>query len=191
MTCIEFLLDNTNFWLVAVGWDGKMVFIKHPMFQKNSYTVALILKKTPHSGDIYTLDHVDAFLATGGVDNKVCIWNSVAGTVRSIIKMPKRDGRFNIFVNLVRFTKTKQAGYDYPVILLFVVQNNGDLFCVNPVTEIVSKRVAKLVSNPFMEFNGSNQQRGQPNGGEISLDQQGRWPSEQDLEQWVAWYNLL
>ena len=62
-------------------------------------------------------------------------------------------------------------GYDYPVILLFVVQNNGDLFCVNPVTEIVSKRVAKLVSNPFMEFNGSNQQRGQPNGGEISLDQ--------------------
>lgn len=191
MTCIEFLLENTNFWLVAVGWDGKMVFIKHPMFQKNSYTVALILKKTPHSGDIYTLDHVDAFLATGGVDNKVCIWNSVAGTVRSIIKMPKRDGRFNIFVNLVRFTKTKQAGYDYPVILLFVVQNNGDLFCVNPVTEIVSKRVAKLVSNPFMEFNGSNQQRGQPNGGEISLDQQGRWPSEQDLEQWVAWYNLL
>ena len=191
MTCIEFLLDNTNFWLVAVGWDGKMVFIKHPMFQKNSYTVALVLKKAPHSGDIYTLDHVDAFLATGGVDNKVCIWNSVAGTVRSIIKMPKRDGRFNIFVNLVRFTKTKQAGYDYPVILLFVVQNNGDLFCVNPVTEIVSKRVAKLVSNPFMEFNGSNQQRGQPNGGEISLDQQGRWPSEQDLEQWVAWYNLL
>ena len=191
MTCIEFLLENTNFWLVAVGWDGKMVFIKHPMFQKNSYTVALILKKTAHSGDIYTLDHVDAFLATGGVDNKVCIWNSVAGTVRSIIKMPKRDGRFNIFVNLVRFTKTKQAGYDYPVILLFVVQNNGDLFCVNPVTEIVSKRVAKLVSNPFMEFNGSNQQRGQPNGGEISLDQQGRWPSEQDLEQWVAWYNLL
>ena len=171
MTCIEFLLDNTNFWLVAVGWDGKMVFIKHPMFQKNTYTVALVLKKTPHSGDIYTLDHVDAFLATGGVDNKVCIWNSVAGTVRSIIKMPKRDGRFNIFVNLVRFTKTKQAGYDYPVILLFVVQNNGDLFCVNPVTEIVSKRVAKLVSNPFMEFNGSNQQRGQPNGGEISLDQ--------------------
>ena len=161
------------------------------MFQKNTYTVALILKKTPHSGDIYTLDHVDAFLATGGVDNKVCIWNSVAGTVRSIIKMPKRDGRFNIFVNLVRFTKTKQVGYDYPVILLFVVQNNGDLFCVNPVTEIVSKRVAKLVSNPFMEFNGSNQQRGQPNGGGISLDQQGRWPSEQDLEQWVAWYNLL
>lgn len=99
ITQISFFNNNTNYWLVAAGWEGKMAFIKPPMYQKNSYSVPMQLKQTPHTGDIYTLDHFDIFVATGGVDNKVCLWNSISGTVRSIIDMPKRENRPNIFVN--------------------------------------------------------------------------------------------
>jgi WD40 repeat protein len=85
LTRIEFLKDNTNYWIAAVGWEAKLVLIKPPMYQKNTYTVPMIVKKTPHKGDIYALDHSDGLLATGGVDNKICLWNSISGTVRSII----------------------------------------------------------------------------------------------------------
>lgn len=106
ISCIQFFFGNTNFWLAAAGWEGKMAFVKTPMFQKNTYSVPLILKQSPHSGDIFTLDHQEAYAATGGVDNKVCLWNAIAGTVRSIITMPRRDGRPNIFVSQVKFIRT-------------------------------------------------------------------------------------
>jgi WD40 repeat protein len=96
---IDFFIENTNFWLAAVGWDAKMAFIKTPMYQKNTYSVPLVLKQTPHQGDIFTMDHLEIFAATGGVDNRVCIWNAVSGTVRSIITMPRRENRPNIFIS--------------------------------------------------------------------------------------------
>ena len=86
-----------------------MALVKPPMYQKNTYTVPLVIKRTPHSGDIYTVHHMDTLIATGGVDNKVCIWNAVSGTVRSIITMPRRDSRPNIFVNQVKFMKIEQT----------------------------------------------------------------------------------
>jgi hypothetical protein len=108
--------DNTNYWLVAVGWEGKMALIKPPMFQKNTYSVPLVLKKTPHTGDIYTVDVLGAFLATGGVDNKVVVWNSVTGTVRQVHKMPRRDDNPNIYVTQVKFvqktTPSTKSGTD-------------------------------------------------------------------------------
>ena len=118
---IEFFTENTNFWLAAVGWEGKMVFVKPPMYQKNTYSVPLVLKQTPHSGDIYTFDFMEIFAATAGLDNKVCIWNSISGTVRSIITMPRRDGRPNIFVSMLKFIQTSQVGEGYPATLLMVV----------------------------------------------------------------------
>ena len=156
ITRIDFFKDNTNFWLAAVGWDGKMVYVKTPMYQKNTYSVPLILKQTPHQGDIYALDHIEVLAATGGVDNKVCIWNSISGTVRSIIAMPRRDNRPNIYVTQVKFVKTSQIGEGYPATLLFVVQNNGDLFCINPVSETVSKRITQLQTNPCIDYNSEN-----------------------------------
>jgi hypothetical protein len=118
----------------------------------------MILKKTPHSGDIYTMDHIDALTATAGVDNKVCIWNSVSGTVRSILTMPRREGRPNIFVSVIKFMKSNLLGDGgYPIVLLLVIQNNGDLYCVNPVSETISKRITTLHSNPMMDFSSANQ----------------------------------
>ncbi len=76
MTQLQFFTGNTNFWLAAVGWEGKVAFIKQPMFQKNTYTIPIILKKSVHVGDIYSIDHIDNYAATGGVDNKLCLWNA-------------------------------------------------------------------------------------------------------------------
>jgi hypothetical protein len=131
-----------------------MVFVKTPMYQKNTYTVPMVLKKTPHNGDIFTMDHMDALSATGGVDNKVCIWNSISGTVRSIMSMPRRDNRPNIFISQIKFMKSTLLGDGgYLVVLLLVIQNNGDLYCINPVSEQMSARIATLHSNPKIDFN--------------------------------------
>lgn len=32
MTQLDFFTENTNFWMAAVGWEGKIAFIKTPMF---------------------------------------------------------------------------------------------------------------------------------------------------------------
>lgn len=106
MTQMQFLTDNTNYWLSAVGWEGKVAYIKLPMFQKNTYTIPIMLKKSVHTGDVYTMDHTEIYAATGGVDNKVCLWNSQSGSVRSIIELPKE--RPNTFVSTVRFAKTSK-----------------------------------------------------------------------------------
>lgn len=106
MTQMQFLTDNTNYWLSAVGWEGKVAYIKLPMFQKNTYTIPIMLKKSVHTGDVYTMDHTEIYAATGGVDNKVCLWNSQSGSVRSIIELPKE--RPNAFVSTVRFAKTSK-----------------------------------------------------------------------------------
>lgn len=104
MSQIEFFIDNTNFWLAAVGWEGRIAYIKSPMFQKNTYTIPIILKQSVHIGDIYALDHIDNYAATGGIDNKICIWNSLSGTVRTLIELPKEKP--NIFICQVKFVKT-------------------------------------------------------------------------------------
>ena len=96
MSQLQFLTGNTNFWLAAVGWEGKVAFIKQPMANKNTYTIPIILKKSVHTGDIYSVDHVDNYAATGGVDNKLCLWNAQSGTVRAMIDLPKE--RPNTFV---------------------------------------------------------------------------------------------
>jgi hypothetical protein len=113
----------------------------------------MIVKQTPHQGDIYTLDYMDQLSATGAVDNKVCIWNAVSGTIRSIITMPRREGRPNIFVSQVRFFRTTHMGTEgYPATLLLVAQNNGDLFIVNPLSESISKRITTLSTSPCIDY---------------------------------------
>lgn len=106
MSQLQFFLENTNFWLAAVGWEGKVAFIKQPMFQKNTYTIPIILKKSVHVGDIYSIDHMDNYAATGGVDNKLCLWNAQSGSVRAIIEMPK--DKPNTFISMVKFAKSSK-----------------------------------------------------------------------------------
>jgi len=149
MSQLQFFTGNTNFWLAAVGWEGKVAFIKQPMFQKNTYTIPIILKKSVHVGDIYTIDHVDNYAATGGVDNKVCLWNSQSGTVRAIIDLPKEKP--NTFISTVRFVKTSKQT------LLFAIQNTGQMHCINPITEMVTENCLKLQNNAFIDFSNDTE----------------------------------
>lgn len=114
------------------------------MFQKNTYTIPIMLKKSVHTGDIYTIDHMDNYAATGGVDNKVCLWNAQSGSVRAMIELPKE--RPNTFISTVKFAKTSKQT------LLFVVQNTGQMHCINPITETVTENCLKLQNNAFIDF---------------------------------------
>ena len=76
-----------------------------------------MLKKSVHTGDIFSIDHTEQYAATGGVDNKVCLWNVQSGTVRSIVELPKE--RPNTFISSVKFAKTSKQT------LLFIIQNTG------------------------------------------------------------------
>jgi WD40 repeat protein len=106
MTQLLFLNDNTNFWFASVGWEGKVAFVKYPILQKSIYSLPIIIKKSVHTGDIFSIDYCDNCVATGGVDNRVCIWNSLSGTSRSIIEVPK--DRPNTFICAIKFIKTKK-----------------------------------------------------------------------------------
>ena len=83
-----------------------MAYVKTPMFQKSNYAIPIILKQQVHKGDIYTIDIFENFAATGGVDNRVCVWNSLAGAVRSYIEMPRANS--NLFICQVKFVKTRE-----------------------------------------------------------------------------------
>eukprot|EP00347_Sterkiella_histriomuscorum_P020047 403339298 len=144
MTQLQFLTDNTNYWLSAVGWEGKVAFIKLPMFQKNTYTIPIMLKKSVHTGDIFSIDHTEQYAATGGVDNKVCLWNVQSGTVRSMVELPKE--RPNTFISSVKFAKTSKQT------LLFIIQNTGQMHCINPITEVLTENCLKLQTNAHIDF---------------------------------------
>lgn len=64
----------------------------------------MIVKSSVHVGDLYAIDQIDNYVATGGVDNKVIIWNSLSGSVRTEITLPK--ARANTFINYLKFVKT-------------------------------------------------------------------------------------
>ena len=121
-----------------------MAFVKTPMYHKNTYTVPLVLKRTPHTGDIYTLDSMDGLVASAGVDNRVCLWNAISGGVRSVIAMPRRDNKPNLFVSQVKFMKSYPNGEGYPQALLLIIQNNGDIYTLNPVSEVISSRIIQV-----------------------------------------------
>lgn len=79
---------------------------------------------------------------TGGVDNKVCLWNALTGTLRSRLTMPKPKP--NVFVMSVRFFKDKHLS-------ILVLQNNGMLHLVNPMNETLLENVMQLPTNGVME----------------------------------------
>ncbi len=56
LTQIRFFKEGANFWFAAVGWDGKVAFIKTPIQQKNNYLVPILLKTNSHKGDVYAVD---------------------------------------------------------------------------------------------------------------------------------------
>ena len=140
-----FTNENTNFWIASVGWEGKVAFIKTPLFTKNNYSIPLILKTSVHVGDLYAIDYCDNYVATGGVDNKVCIWNSLTGNLRTKMDLPNNN-RPNTFVCSLIFVKTKQ------ITLLFVLQNSGDLHLVNPINETSTFNILKVHFNSMMDF---------------------------------------
>lgn len=139
MTQIKFFRGSNNFWFAAVGWEGKVAFIKTPMFQKNNYAVPIIMKQAVHAGDVYALDFNSQFIATGGVDNKVCIWNTLSATVRTKLDLPLDQP--NTFIFSLKFMKTPYKT------LLFVLVNTGLLHVVDPLKETVKPSVLKLQIN--------------------------------------------
>ena len=66
----------------------------------------MIIKSSIHSGDLFALDSMEGYVATGGMDNKVVIWNSLSATARTIIDMPKVKA--NTFISFVKFVKTNE-----------------------------------------------------------------------------------
>ena len=105
LSSIYFFKENTNFWMAAIGWGGKVIFVKTPIYQKASYSVPMLVKESAHSGDLFAIDHLDNFLATGGLDNNIVLWNFQTGNVRQKISVPKSGA--NIFICSLKFIKVK------------------------------------------------------------------------------------
>lgn len=142
LTQLHFFSSSTNFWIVACGWEGKLAFVKSPMAGKQVHNIPILLKTSGHQGDIYTIDYSTHYVVTGGVDNKVCLWNALTGTLRCRLSLPKPKP--NVFVTCVRFFKDKHLS-------ILVLQNNGMLHLINPVNETLLENVMQLPANSALE----------------------------------------
>jgi len=92
---------------------------------------------------VFVIDTCDPYIATGGVDNTVVIWNSQSGTIRTHFELPRP--RPNTYVCNLKFVKSKQ-------VFLFALQNSGKLHLINPMSETMQSDIMTLNFNAMMDF---------------------------------------
>jgi WD40 repeat protein len=76
ISCLKFLNDKCDFWLVGGCWGGRMVLYTKPT-QMNNFTIHT--KISISTGDIMALDNSKMFFVTGGTDCKLSVWNLHSG----------------------------------------------------------------------------------------------------------------
>ena len=122
-----FMVNQSNYWFVAVGWQGHVAFVKTPMQIKGQFTVPVNVKISGHKGDVYAVAYCENLVATGGIDNRLILWNSQSSSIRTTFQLPKK--RPNTFITCIKFAKGLKQIY------VIVLQNDGNTHIVNPTSE--------------------------------------------------------
>jgi len=77
---------ESEFWIVAALWHGKMVFWSQPN-EQNNFTINAKVR-IGHRGDINTLDCQANYIISGGQDGLLGVWNQFSGALKYAIKLP-------------------------------------------------------------------------------------------------------
>lgn len=76
----------SEFWLVGGCWGGKLMMWTGPN-DANNFTV-LGRCRIGHRNDILCVDNSHQFIASGGIDGLLSIWNMMTGTLKYAIELP-------------------------------------------------------------------------------------------------------
>lgn len=76
----------SEYWLVGGCWDGKMMLWTAPNEANNFNVIGRC--RVGHKNDILCLDNSAQFIATGGLDGLLSIWNLMSGTLKYAIELP-------------------------------------------------------------------------------------------------------
>ena len=76
----------SEFWLVGGCWAGKLMMWTGPN-DANNFTI-MGRCRIGHRNDILCVDNSHQFIASGGIDGLLSIWNMMTGTLKYAIELP-------------------------------------------------------------------------------------------------------
>ena len=86
ITCIHFLFEKSEYWIVAGCWNGKIVLYSKPT--QDNYFRVTAKSRIGHRGDILTLDCSKLFFVSGGTDGYLSVWNMFSGIMKHALEVP-------------------------------------------------------------------------------------------------------
>jgi WD40 repeat protein len=86
ITCVQFLNDKTEFWIVAGCWNGKIILFTKPT--KENYFRITAKARIGHRGDVLALSCSKLIFISGGTDTLLSVWNSFTGVMKHRVTLP-------------------------------------------------------------------------------------------------------
>jgi WD40 repeat protein len=147
ITCLQFLEEKSEYWIVAGCWSGKVVLYNRPT-QENFFRITA-KSRIGHRGDILTLDCSKMFFVSGGTDGYLSVWNMFTGIMKHALELPNPkqadDKKLAVKPSGRVIRKTVVALFFHPYYrnVAFVLQEGGDINGVDVQTgEIVAQHCA-------------------------------------------------
>ena len=129
---LSFFGKQTNFWVAATLWDGRIAFLLRPGNLKGPEVVQWRKLASSHKRDVTCLDisHNNT-MVTASIDNIIVFWNSYNGKESKVIYMCRdmaslKEGKS---VQKVLFANPMHDDF----VLVFI--SNGDLFVLERQSE--------------------------------------------------------
>jgi WD40 repeat protein len=86
ITCIRFLNEKSEFWILAGCWSGKIILYTKPSAE-NFFRITA-KSRIGHRGDIMALECSKLIFTSGGTDGYLSVWNSFTGMLKHAIELP-------------------------------------------------------------------------------------------------------
>lgn len=128
---IAFFHKQTNFWVAATLWDGKVAFLQRPLKDKGSEIIREKKVESRHGLDVTSLDITSQnHMATASDDNTIIFWNSYNGREGKIIHLPDNltagEGEY---IQSIRFALRDSNDF------LFIFMTDGNIYILETQSE--------------------------------------------------------
>ena len=129
VTDLAFFHKQTNYWVAATQWEGRVAFIQRPLKQKGSEIIREKKVESRHGRDVICLDITNQnHMATAALDHSIIFWNTFSGSEGKCIVMPDELVAGNS-IQSIRFALRESNDF------LFVFMCNGDMFILETQSE--------------------------------------------------------
>ena len=86
---LAFFHKQTNYWVAATLWDGKVAFLQRPLKDKGGEIIREKKVDSRHARDVLCLDITEGnHMATASLDNSIIFWNIYNAKEGKRIKIP-------------------------------------------------------------------------------------------------------